>query len=570
MKKRILSLIMLSLYVFFIGSSTVSAFNFPEPDWGELYYEKTDMVNETAFELYAQADIEKSPYYGAKYEPRGGAYMGAVAGFSDKLMPLGSYLVNIDEMNESDLYYPANVMVKNDNVVTMVGWTIYDMANVDYDHVRRTLENLNAYGKPMFIRFANEMNCSNLGDDPELYIEIFRRVADMVHEYPNLAMVWSPNDLGALDRPMEYFYPGDEYVDWVGVSCYMVKYFMGDKNAEYKSSVYFMTSDFAWATNKIKPLMEFMAENGINKPVMISESGVTTSNSYNEDCQEWATPRLRNLFWYLVMKYPQIKMINYFDVYRADEIEKFNISDYEYAVDIFNEAKNSGAYITEYGKNSEFVFQPANDAGTLFAKDGYVPLYTFAYIANQPELSVNYYIDDVWYHSSNQIPYKCNLGISDLSDGRHTLKISSYGVSKEYVLYKNGDVVRFGAEPDVSMSQVQNEIKVMINGKMVEFDQPPVLENNRTLVPLRKIFEALGAEVQWIDETQSIVSVKDNITINMSVGDNSMWVNGEEILLDVAPKILNGRTLVPVRAVSEAFKCDVQWDDASSTVIISY
>ena len=82
--------------------------------------------------------------------------------------------------------------------------------NVDYNQVRKVLNNLNAYNKPMLIRFANEMNVSSLGDDPEIYKQVFRVVADMIHEYPNFAVVWSPNDIGGLDRPFEYFYPEEE------------------------------------------------------------------------------------------------------------------------------------------------------------------------------------------------------------------------------------------------------------------------------------------------------------------------------------------------------------------------
>ncbi|MBQ3037895.1 MAG: hypothetical protein IJD30_01820, partial [Clostridia bacterium] len=208
--KKIISTVLILTLVFSL-SVNVSAFEFPEPDWGELYYQKLDMVKETEFELYTEAPINTAPYYGAKFEPEGGAYIGSVPEYADKLLPLGSYLTNLDAMNNPDLYYPANVRVKSDDVITMVGWTIYDLDKIDYNFVRSTLATLNSYNKPMFIRFANEMNVSELGDDPEAYKKAFRKAADIIHEFPNLAVVWSPNDLGALDRPFEYFYPGDKY-----------------------------------------------------------------------------------------------------------------------------------------------------------------------------------------------------------------------------------------------------------------------------------------------------------------------------------------------------------------------
>ena len=449
MFKKAISVVIAILIVLTTCTSAM-AFYFPEPDWGQLLREKQDMVMETEVELYGQASVESAPYYGAKFEPRGGAYIGSIPENSGAMMPLGSYLTYIEHMYQNDLYYPSNNMIRQDSVIATIGWTIHDMNTVDYSHVRNVLNTLNSYNKPMFIRFANEMNCSSLGDDPHKYIEVFRTVANMVHEYPNFAVVWAPNDLGALDRPFEYFYPGDEYVDWVGVSCYSVKYFVGNRNTTYNDSVYFMTGDFAWATNKIKPVMEFMEKNGINKPVMISEGGVATNNKYGDEYQYWNQPRLRNYLWYLIMKYPQIKLVNYIDTHRAGETERYDISGYQYAVDIFNEARTSGAYITEYNGSPEFVFQPVNNAGTMVAKNGKVKLYTYAYIPQNQDVTVNYYIDSNWYHSSNQIPYICNFDISSVADGKHTLEIDAAGKRKKYEFYKRGNAIRFGAEPDMN------------------------------------------------------------------------------------------------------------------------
>lgn len=547
------------------------AFTFPEPDWGKLYYEKEDMVMEKELALYAEGNVDSAPYYGAKYEPRGGTYIGSIPENSETMMPLVSYLTYIEHMYQDDLYYPSNNMIRQDNVIATIGWTIHDMNDVNYDKVRSVLETINSYNKPMLVRFANEMNCSNLGDDPDKYIEVFRTVADMIHQYPNLAVVWSPNDLGALDRPFEYFYPGDEYVDWVGVSCYSVKYFVGNQNTTYKDSVYFMTGDFSWATNKIKPFMEFLQKNNINKPVMISEGGVATNNIYGEEYQYWNEPRLRNYLWYLIMKYPQIKLVNYFDVYRESENERYNISQYQYAVNIFNEAKSSGAYITEFGTNPEFVFQPANDAGTLIAKNGKVKLYTLAYIPQQQDVTVNYYIDSQWYHSSKQIPYICNFDISSVSDGKHTMEIEASGETKKYIFYKKGNAIRFGAEPDVSSTtaQVEEKITVEINGEKVIFDQEPVLKDGRTLVPLRKIFEALGASVAWDDATQTVTAAKENTLVTLTIGSKILNVNGMQKELDVPAQTLNGRTMVPVRAIADSFGCQVGWNGETNTVYIT-
>ena len=559
--------------VMMTAAVNAQAFTFPVPDWGALLNERKNMVTEDEFELYTEGSVDSAPYYGARLEPRGGTYIGMVAETSQEFQPLGSYLTYIQEMSQNDLYYPANSMIESDNVISMVGWTITDINNIDYNQVRRVLDRLNTYNKPMCIRFANEMNVSAIGSDPDKYVEVFRTVANMVHEYPNFAVVWSPNDIGALNRPFEYFYPGDEYVDWVGVSSYSIRYFQGNKNTSYNDSVYFMTGDYAWATNRLKPIMEFLSKNNINKPVMVSEGGVATHNNLGDDCEEWAKPRLRNMLWYINMKYPQVKMINYFNVRRDHEKEKFDISDYPYAANIYKEASSNGAYIRRAGGKPDFVFRPANSGETLTAKDDIVKLYTLAYLTGKPNITVNYSIDGSWYHSSNEIPYICRMSLSGISDGEHTLTIRAENKEKSYVFYKSGQSIRFGAEPEGSAAKPEGgsdtAIKVTYNGRELAFDQPPVIRDDRTLVPMRAIFEALGADVDWNEKTRTATGTKDGKRISITIGENRININGENTELDVAAQLINERTMIPVRAISEAFDCRVDWDSSSKTVIIT-
>lgn len=559
------------LSCFMLVNMTAYAFEFPEPDWGAILAERKAMVTETEFELYTEGSIESAPYYGARLEPRGGTYIGMVADTATNFLPLGSYLTYIDGMWQEDLYYPSNTMIQNDDVVPMIGWTISDLSSVDYTQVRRMLDQLNTYNKPMFIRFANEMNCSALGDDPTRYVDIFRNVANMVHEYPNFAVVWSPNDLGSLDRPFEYYYPGDEYVDWIGLSSYAIRYFMGQKDTAYNDTVFFMTGDYAWATNRVKPLIDFMEKNNIQKPIMISEGGVATNNIYGDDYTAWSAPRLRNMLWYLCMQYPQIKMINYFNTHRAGETERFDISGYSYAEEIYKEAAASGAYIRQASQPAEFVFQPANAGETLTAKDGIVKLYTLAYFASQPDIAVSYSIDGNWYTTANQIPYTCNLSVANITDGYHTMTIRIGDTTKDYGFYKSGQSIRFGAEPvaDVVTTPVQDTISVLVNGVAISFDQPPVIQDGRTLVPLRAIFEALGAEVAWDGTTNTVAAARSGIGISLQIGANEMYKNGTAIAVDVPAQIMNGRTMVPVRVIAEAFGAEVQWDAQSRTVLIN-
>lgn len=113
-----------------------------------------------------------------------------------------------------------------------------------------------------------------------------------------------------------------------------------------------------------------------------------------------------------------------------------------------------------------------------------------------------------------------------------------------------------------------NYIKVLLNGTEIYFDQEPVIKNGRTLVPMRAVFEAMGATVEWDGESQTIKAVKDGRTVIMIINHKAITIDGVRLELDVEPQIINGRTLVPVRAVAESLDAEVTWDGVTKTVII--
>ena len=80
-------------------------------------------------------------------------------------------------------------------------------------------------------------------------------------------------------------------------------------------------------------------------------------------------------------------------------------------------------------------------------------------------------------------------------------------------------------------------IFLKVNDKMLYFDQPAIMENNRVLVPFRTIFEALGAEVDWDGETKTVKATRNGLEMVLQINNKEMTVNGETIILDVPPKI---------------------------------
>ena len=114
-----------------------------------------------------------------------------------------------------------------------------------------------------------------------------------------------------------------------------------------------------------------------------------------------------------------------------------------------------------------------------------------------------------------------------------------------------------------------DDVKVYVNGEQLAFDVPPMIENERTLVPMRAIFEALGAEVSWDGETATVTAVKGDDTQRITIGSNILYINGSGIELDVPARIVDERTLVPVRAVAESFDAKVDWDGKTQSVLIT-
>lgn len=119
-----------------------------------------------------------------------------------------------------------------------------------------------------------------------------------------------------------------------------------------------------------------------------------------------------------------------------------------------------------------------------------------------------------------------------------------------------------------------SSIGVTIDGKQVELTQSLVIQDGRTLVPLRAIFEAMGMTVSWDQATQRITATNDTVTIKLTVGNNVATVGNDKSgyiysYLDVAPQVINGSTLVPVRYIGESTGYDISWNSTTSTVVMT-
>jgi hypothetical protein len=112
-------------------------------------------------------------------------------------------------------------------------------------------------------------------------------------------------------------------------------------------------------------------------------------------------------------------------------------------------------------------------------------------------------------------------------------------------------------------------VRVIVNGSSVAFDQPPIVTGGRVLIPLRGVFEQLGAFVQWNPSNNTILATRSGTEVQLTIGSRIAFVNGSQVTLDVPAMIVAGRTLVPLRFVSEAMGAHVQWEAASRVVYVT-
>ena len=153
------------------------------------------------------------------------------------------------------------------------------------------------------------------------------------------------------------------------------------------------------------------------------------------------------------------------------------------------------------------------------------------------------------YH--NSFIYYMNLCLEYLAVG-------NLGMADEYASKANEQISLMQQEMD-RINSVRHIWVYLDDQELIFADVAPMIHNDRTMVPLRVIFEAFGADVEWDSETQTVTASLDTTTIQISIDHSVAYKNGEEIALDAPAILTNGRTLVPLRFISESFGASVYW-----------
>lgn len=232
----------------------------------------------------------------------------------------------------------------------------------------------------------------------------------------------------------------------------------------------------------------------------------------------------------------------------------------------------TASLLENYGGTFEYDQNEGSYVGRVTIKENDPPFRLFSW--KEPLKPGNY---EIWFDNDQSIQKKLELvnkynlkGTANWSLGQESAALWA-----QYKTWLNPTLVASGNSNDGSWSNQNgnsqySKIDVIINGEALAFeDEGPIIDSNRTLVPLRGIFEALGAKVQWDSENQEITATNGDKTIWLKANSNMTKVDGKEQTIDVPAQIRNGRTLVPLRFISEALNANVNWESSTNKIFIN-
>lgn len=515
---------------------------------------------EPTIDLYTKTN-QTQCYFGAKNEPEQGVLIGQTSETmqADESM----VLLYLEYGDLNSINWANQVLVK----AAQTGKAVELALNfprqgsqlpeilTDEQYLPKLTGLLSHYSEiPVYLRIGAEVNIWDDRADPQQFIAAFQKITSSARTAgSHIATVYGVSFASSWDVDMDSYYPGDDYVDWVGVSAYANPMFGGTEWAPEDSfnEVVFMAGDSA---DPVRIVAEAVRRYGDRKPIMVSEGGVSHFvRTAQKDTTDWATVHLKRMYHYLPMVYPQIKLMAYFNRVMEAEINDYALSTNPSLAEAYQALSQLPPFIRKSANaKPEYTYQKL---GFSTEVNNELDLFAYPHVHADPEPKIDYYLDGQWVAGSSSIPYEVSLDLSGYEPGEHGLKVvcTSAGTvqsEKSYSLWKSG------------------EIRLQVNGKLIETDAAPFIENDRTLVPVRVISESLGAMVGWDDDLQRVTIQKDGKTVLLTINSPTMLVDREPVFLDVPPRISLGRTFVPVRAVADILGAKVDWDGQNRCVII--
>ncbi len=357
----------------------------------------------------------------AKYEPNSGIYLGmyqecgvAVDDYQRVKAIYGRPHALF--LSYGHFYSPGKILIADDTIARikrMPGAGLVlglepngGLANMNEADVISAAQTLAKANIPVFLRFASEMNMSGTNQwhgDPELYVTWFRKVTIIMRrEAPNVVMVWNPFDIvqpeGVKADALKY-YPGDDYVDWVGVNFYNDYYYNG-KMSEPGEGI-----------DPLQRLDYWYRIFATRKPIMIGECGISHRAlvPVGKDVSHWAEMNVRRLFTLLPIMYPRVKAYIYFDLDQSQIKNDLKITnDYRLSGNdelcgAYGSSTAAPHYLEQIGQSSTVPLYKEVVTGTKLWGKTKLSCYAKCY---DPFIGrVDYYLNDTLIGTAKHVPY---------------------------------------------------------------------------------------------------------------------------------------------------------------------
>ncbi len=455
----------------------------------------------------------------------------------------------------------------------------------DDERLHRFAAQAKEAGIPIFLRFANEMNDPGnaWGKDIQLYKEKFRLVADVMHKKaPNVVMCWAPNDWGykGFDDAIKW-YPGDEYVDWVGVSSYPPYL----KNGESKHHT-------KW-TDRLRKVYDRYSG---RKPIYLAE-GAPIQNVEFEDTASMtavAAKDLREFYDEVARRYPNVKAIFYWDSNEKYGAKRqCKISSNPVILEAYKNAISDHFFLTDINATSDVIYRDLKEYKGKVVEPKISEL--SAYVGNHSLKThkVLYYINNQLMKEAVGSPYTFMIDFSNYEGEIISIKAESYDFDNKLIMSTNYDVeINFAGlltreiafkrfdkvkEEPLKIGHFTKDVRLVITNSITNecmdltdkiTDGLRVI-NNRSAIGLRDVSLMLdNVDVEWHNEHRAVIIKTADKELIYPI-NKAMMFNQEEIIsldtqVTIDPEI--SRSFLPIRSIAEALDYDVIWHEDTATI----
>ncbi len=381
--------------------------------------------------------IDASDWFGKPHEPKRGIYPGAYAESDTNIYNpydpsrfymdtfpglvgknVGAYLLYLPYGRDLSTYqsHIDNASSKG-KLIQIALEPHYGLSSVNGadGYLQRLASDMEAASCPMILRFAGEMNDMSAPwytSDANLYIQKFREVANIFHTYaPSVPVIWAPNFYPS--ETMDQYYPGDEYVDYVGISSYKVYQGITDPLGQG-------VDRSRWSNQ----LDYIYSRYGHKKPIIIVEGGASYVNyDTGADLTGFASSQLADFYTYLPIKYPNVKMCFHYDA--NDGNYHFLLSENQAYLDVYRQSISSPEYLADiYQNDSGYSYYELGNNINVNAE----PTQLSAYVTS-PVRSVSYvqyYINGVYLGVSYGTPYSVDADFTSFKGQKVNVTMKAY------------------------------------------------------------------------------------------------------------------------------------------------